>query len=329
MEFRAIQRVVVQALAFAVLVCAGRAYAQAPVQTYPAKPIRLLVPSSPGGGLDILARIITPSLTETLGTSVVVDNRAGASGLIALELAARAAPDGHTMVVFSAGQLIFCALEKTSFDLFRDFAPVSQVSTSPYALAVLQSAPYRSIDGLVAYAKANPGKLNYPSSGTGTLQHLAVELFGFVVGAKFVHVPYKGIGAALPDILAGRMQMTMASLTFLTPHARAKSLRVLAVTSDQRSAVLPEAPTMIEAGVPQFVVSQWVGVLMPARTPPPIIERMQREIRNAVQRPSVAAFLANDGTEAIGSLPRAFAAHMQAEDATWRKVIRQTGVRAE
>jgi tripartite-type tricarboxylate transporter receptor subunit TctC len=298
-------------------------------QSYPNKPIRFLVPTAPGGGLDVIARLVSPSLTESLGKAVVVDNRSGASGAIALELTARAAPDGYTLMIFSAGQVVHAALNKTSYDLYRDFAPVSQISAAPYVLVVHPGLPPKTVSELIAYAKSHPGALNYASSGHATLQHLVTEFFGVTVGVKLVHIPYKGVGAAFPDLLSGRTQMTLSSISALAPQIRSKGLRPLAVTSKQRMAMLPEVPTMIEAGIPGFVVTQWHGVLSAAGTPRPVVERLQREIVNALQRPDVTARLANDGTEAVGSSPQQFAAHMKAERERWGKVIERAGIRAE
>jgi tripartite-type tricarboxylate transporter receptor subunit TctC len=300
--------------------------AAATAADYPTKPIRFLVPTAPGGGLDVIARFIMVPLSESLGKPVVVDNRGGASGAIALETTAHAAPDGYTMIIFSSSQIIYAALNKTSYDLFRGFAPVSQISAAPYALVIYPGLPINSVKELVAYAKANREQLNYGSSGNGTLQHLATELFGSIVGVQFTHIPYKGIGAGFTDMIAGRTQMTMSSLSALAPLIRDKRMRALAVTGAERSAMLPEVPTMIEAGIPGFVVTQWHGTLMPAGTPRPVVERMQREIRKAVQRTDVAQRLSADGTIPIGSSPAEFAAHMKSEDVTWRKVIKQAGV---
>lgn len=315
------------ALAAALILLLGAGIAAA--QSYPARPIRFLVPVVPGGGLDFVARLIGPKLSESLGQTIVVDNRPGASGAIALELAARAAADGHTVMVFSASQVIYSVLNRTSFDLFRDFAPVSQVAAAPYVLAVFPGLPARSMSELVAHAKSNPGKLNYASAGNGSLQHLATELLGVNAGVKLVHIPYKGVGAAFPDLLSGRTHMTLSSITALVPHIRSKVLRPLAVTSERRAAMLPEVPTMIEAGIPGFVVTQWHGTLVPAGTPRPVVERLQREIVKALQQPDVASRLANDGTDAVGSSPQQFAAHLQAEREKWSKVIKQVGIRAE
>jgi tripartite-type tricarboxylate transporter receptor subunit TctC len=305
--------------------CTGIAIAQ----NFPAKPIRVIVPVGAGGGLDAVARLIGAKLAERLGQPIVVDNRPGAGGAIGLDLVARATPDAYTLAVFSSSQVINAALSKTPYDLFRDFAPVSQTAAAPYVLVVHPALPAKSVSELVNYAKANSGKLNYASVGKGTLQHLATELFAVTSGIKLVHVPYKGLGAAFPDLLTNRVQMTMSSITALVPHIRSRALHPLAVTSAQRTSDLPDLPTMVEAGVAGFVVTQWHGMLAPAGTPRQLIERLQREIAIALQQPDVATRLARDSTEPIGSTPKVFAAFLKAEHDKWGRVIKQAGIRAE
>jgi tripartite-type tricarboxylate transporter receptor subunit TctC len=301
--------------------------AAAPAQSYPTRPIRLLVPTAPGGGLDVIARIVAPPLTESLGKSVVVDNRPGASGAIALETTARAAADGHTLMIFSVSQIIQAEMTKAaSYNMFRDFAPVSQVAAAPYVLTVHPQLPPKTVGEFIAYARARPGELNYASSGIATLQQLAMELLGATVGIKFVHVPYKGVGQAFPDLLSGRTQLTMSSVASMANLIRSKGVRPLAVTSTERTKMLPEVPTMIEAGVPGFVVTQWHGLLAPANTPRPVLERLHRDIVKALQQPEVISRLAADGTDGVGSPPQQLAAHMKSEREKWVKVIRQTGI---
>jgi tripartite-type tricarboxylate transporter receptor subunit TctC len=295
-------------------------------QSYPARPIRLLTPNAPGGGLDVIARMITPALTEDLGRAVVVDNRPGASGAIAMETAAHAAPDGYTLAIFSVSQVIYAELNKANYDMFRDFAPVSQVAASPYVLAVSAQLPVSSVSEFIAYAKANPDKLGYATSGVATLQQLATELFASTVGIKLMHVPYKGVGAAFPDLIAGRTPLTISSVASLAGLMRSKLLRPLAVTTTQRTAMLPEVPTMIEAGIPGFVVTQWHGIVAPAGTPRAVVERLHQGIARSLQQPEVIARLAADGTEAVGSSPQQFAAHMKAEREKWIRAIKQAGI---
>ena len=300
--------------------------AVASAQVYPARPIRLLTPIAPGGGLDVIARMIAPALTENLGQSVIVDNRPGASGTIAMDITAHAAPDGYTLVIHSVSQVIYPELNKTNYDMFRDFAPVSQVAAAPYLMAVSLNLPVNSVSELIAYAKANPGKLAYGSSGVSTLQQLATELFASTVGVKLLHVPYKGIGAAFPDMIAGRTPMTISSMASLAGLIRANRLRPLAVTTTQRTAMLPDVPTMIEAGIPGFVVTQWHGIVAPAGTPRPIVDRLYQGIAKSLQHPDVIARIAADGTEGVGSSPQQYKAHMQAERAKWIQAIKQAGI---
>lgn len=318
MQFRLRGLAAVLSLVFAV----GAAFAQ----SYPVRPIRLLTPIAPGGGLDVIARMIAPALTENLGQSVIVDNRPGASGAIAMELTAHAAPDGYTLAIHSVSQLIYPELNKTGYDMFRDFAPVSQVAAAPYLMAVSLQLPVTSVAELIAYAKANPGKLAYGSSGVSTLQQLATELFASIVGIKLLHVPYKGIGAAFPDMIAGRTPMTISSMASLAGLIRANRLRPLAVTTTQRTAMLPDVPTMIEAGIPGFVVTQWHGIVAPAGTPRAVVDRLYQGIAKSLQHPDVIARIAADGTEGVGSSPQQFAAHLKAERTKWIRAIKQAGI---
>ena len=307
------------ALIFATLASAASA------QTYPARPIRMLCPIAPGGGLDVIARSITPALSENLKTSVVVDNRPGASGAIAMEVTARAAPDGYTFVIMSVTALIYPELNKAPYDVVRDFAAVTQVSASPYVLAVHPSLP-GTLAEFLTYAKANPGKLTYGSSGVASLQQLSTELMSSMTGIKLVHIPYKGIGAGFPDLISGRTQLTISSTASMAGLFRSKYLRPLAVTTTQRTPMLPEVPTMAESGLPGFVVTQWHGVLAPAGTPKAVVERVQQGIATVLKAPDVLARLAADGTDAVGSTPTQFTAHMKTERAKWVKAIKDASI---
>lgn len=314
--------------ATAVLVAALTVTAPAcAAQSYPTKPVRLIVASGAGGGLDFVARQVAPPLSEALGQTVVVDNRAGASGSIAAELASQAAPDGHTLILLSASLVVYGAVNKTPYDLFRDFAPVSQVAAAPYILTVHPGLPVKTVKELIAYAKSAPSKLNYSSTGNASLAHLATELFRYSTGTELVHIPYKGVGAALGDMLSGRVQMSFLSVGSVYSHVRAQKLKPIAIASATRAKMAPDLPTMIESGVPGFVVTQWHGMLAPRGTPRPVIERLHREIVKAVQRPEVVSRLALDGTEGIASSPQQFAAHLRSEHERWAKVARQTGLR--
>ncbi len=322
---------VAAALAAALVVAASHGAAQsaaaARAAAYPSKPVRMIVSSGAGGGLDFVARLVATPLTEALGQSVVVDNRAGASGSIAAELASRAAPDGYTLMLLSASLVVYGIVNKTPYDLFRDFDPISQVAASPYLLTVHPALPVKSVADLIAHAKANPSKLNFASTGTASLAHLAGELFAISTATKMVHVPYKGVGAALTDMLSGQIQLSFLSGGSVYSQVRAQRLRALAIASTTRAKMAPELPTMIEAGVPGFVVTQWHGLLAPRGTPRAVIDRLHQEIVKAVHQPEAASRLAQDGTEGIASSPQEFAAHLKSEREQWTKVARQTNIR--
>jgi tripartite-type tricarboxylate transporter receptor subunit TctC len=296
---------------------------------WPTKPIRMTVSSGAGGGLDLVARTVAAPLSEALGQNVVVDNRAGASGSIAAELAAQAAPDGYTLMVLSASLVVYGVVNKTRYDLFRDFDAVSQIAASPYLLTVHPGLPAQSVKDLIAYARANPGKLNFASTGPASLAHLAGELFAMNTGTQLVHVPYKGVGAALPDMLSGRTQMSFLSGGSVMGQIRTQKLKALAVASPTRSKLTPELPTMIESGVPGFIVTQWHGLLAPRGTPRAIIDRLHAEIAKAVKRPEVGSRLALDGTETIASTPKEFAAFLRTERDQWAKVAKAAKIQTQ
>lgn len=315
------------------LICAGLMLAlpaQVPAQDYPTKPVRFIVPLAAGGGMDTVARGLAQKLGESLGQAIVVDNRGGGGGSIGAEMAAAAAPDGYTWIMMSATAVIRPLMyQKTGYDLARDFVPVSQVTAQPYVLTVHPSLPIKSVRELVAYAKANPAKLNYASAGQGSLIHLASELFNSTAGIRTVHVPYKGIGAAYPDLITGHVQMVFASIVSVQPHVRAQRLRALAVSSAQRAKAQPDWPTVAEAGIPGFAVTQWYGVFVPARAPRAVVERLNREIIKAVHEPGLTGRFAADGAEAVGSSRQEFAAHIKAEHVKWSKVIHDTGIKGD
>lgn len=322
---RVLRRTITGAVVAAMSIAAP--YAAAQGAAYPTKPIRMTVSSGAGGGLDFVARQVATPLSEALGQSVVVDNRAGASGSIAAELAAQAAPDGYTLMMLSASLVVYGVVNKTPYDLFRDFDAVSQVAASPYILTVHPSLPVHSVKELIAYAKANPAKLNFASTGPASLAHLSGELFALSTGTKMVHVPYKGVGAALADMLSGQIQLSFLSGGSVYGQVRNQKLRALAIASTTRAKMAPELPTMIEAGVPGFVVTQWHGLMAPRHTPRPVIDRLYREIVKAVHRPEVVSRLALDGTEPIGSSPEEFAKFLSRERDQWAKVAKAANIR--
>ena len=319
------------ALAMLFGVALGGLSPNAPAQSsWPQRPVRLIVPLAAGGGMDTITRALAVKLTERLGQTVVVDNRGGGGGAVGAELAASAPPDGYTLLMMSASGVIRPLMyEGSRYSATRDFTAISQVTTQPYVLTVNPSLPAKSLQELIAYAKANPGKINYASSGQGSIIHLTSELFNRAAGIKAVHVPYKGIGAAYPDILANNVQMVFASIVSVLPHLKAQRLRALAVSGAKRSRSLPDVPTISEAGVKGLAVANWYGLVAPARTPPTLVERLNRDVVHVVHDPDLAQRYAADGAEGVGSTPQQFAAHLKSENEKWGKLIRETGIRGD
>jgi tripartite-type tricarboxylate transporter receptor subunit TctC len=302
-------------------------HAQAP---YPSKPIRLIIPFAPGGGTDLTARAIAIKLTEAWGQTVVPDNRAGANGTIAVDIASKSPPDGYTLTMVSSSHSVNSSLYKNlPYDLVRDLAPITQATSQPYALVVHPSVPAKSVKELVALAKARPDGLTYGSSGLGGLSHLSGALFCSLAGIKLVHVPYKGGNPALNDVIGGQIQMLFSTLLQSDAQLKAGRVRALAVTTKKRSPAAPDLPTMQEAGVAGYEVAGWYGVLAPAKTPRTIIDKLNVEIVRILRSPDVQTRLAADGSEAVGSTPDQFGAHIKAEVAKWRKVIQEAGIKAE
>lgn len=312
------------------LVCvlaAGSAWAQ----EYPTRPIRWIVPFSPGGPSDIIGRIFAQKLADTLGRQVVVDNRGGATGIIACEIAARSAPDGYTILQGSGSTLTVNPTlhAKLPYDPQRDFRLVTQLVATPNVLVVHPSVPARSVKEMVAYAKSQPGKLSFASGGTGTSNHLSSEMLKFYAGLDIVHVPFKGTGPALTSVLGGQVQMMFSNMLPAMPHVRAGRLHGLAVTSAQRSPAAPDIPTVAESGIADFETTSWHGVVVPAGTPEPIVRRLYTELSRIARQPDVADRFASDGTRVVASTPEAFAALVKSETVRWAKVLKAAGIKAE
>ena len=302
----------------------------APAQSYPSKPIRMIVASAPGGGTDLAARVVAQKLAVALGQPVIIDNRAGAAGNIAADIAAKSQPDGYTLIMVSASHAINATLyRKLPYDTLKDFAPVSQVTGSAYVFAVNPSLPVQSFTEFITLAKARKGKLSYASSGNGQAGHLAMELLKTLAGFEALHVPYKGGGPAMLNLIAGQVDAFISSPPAAVPQVKAGKVRALAVTSLKRSDLLPDVPTIAESGFPQYEVNGWNGLLAPAGTPAVIVNRLQSEVAAALKQPDVRERMASNGLDAVGSTPAQYSALIQAEIGKWAKVVKQSGATAE
>ena len=311
---------------FALLITGGVA-AQ---PTYPEKPIRMVVGFPPGGAPDIVARVLSQKLSEALGKPIVVDNAAGASGNIATERVAKAAPDGYTLGLLTNGQLVINpSLYKLAFDPLKDFSPVSQVAVSPNMLVVHNAVPAKNVQELIRLARGRPGELTFASGGSGSSPHMAAELLKSVAGLDIRHIPYKGTPAAIPDLLGERVSMMFSPIAVVLPLVREGKLRALAVTSLRRSSTAPELPTIAESGYPGFEYSLWYGLLAPAKAPAAIVGRLHHETVKALALPDLRAKLADLGGEAIGNSPDEFGAIIKSEIPKWAKVIKDAGIKPE
>jgi len=308
--------------------CAAAAQAIAQSDNYPTRPIRFIAANAPGGGLDITARAITPKLTAVLGQQVIVDNRAGAAGSVASEIVAKSAPDGYTIMVGSIGGLaVNTHLYKgLGYDPLRDLAAITWAVSGSNVLVVHPSVPAKSVQELIGLAKAQPGKLSYGSSGAGNAGHLAGELFKGMAGINMVHIPYKGGAPAMIDLLAGQIHLIFSSAPTAVPQVKNGKIRGLAVTTSKRSVVLPDLPTVSEAGLPGFEADNWYGVVTTMKTPRPIIDRLNTEIVRALHAPDVKQLLLTQGLEVRTSTPQEFGAYIKSEYEKWGKVIRTAGI---
>ena len=298
-------------------------------QAFPTKPIRLVVPQPPGGGNDTIARMIGQKLAVALKQQVTVDNRAGAGGLIGAEIAAKAAPDGYTLLLGNVAVLAIIpnVQKKPPYDPLRDYAPISLIASAPLLVVVHPSLPVASIKQLIALAKAKPGQLNYASNGVGSSTHLATEMFKMMTKTNLVHVPYKGLGPATTDLLSGQVQLMFSSAVAMMPHVKAARLRAIAMTGAKRSAAIPGIPTVAEAGIPDYESGSWYGILAPAGTSRANIDLLTQEIAAATRSPEITHQLAAEAVLPIGSSPAEFAAHIQKEFTRIGQVIRSSGAK--
>ncbi|MDB5752446.1 MAG: hypothetical protein JWP65_2867 [Ramlibacter sp.] len=294
---------------------------------YPSKPINLIVPFSAGGTTDILARIVGEAIKKELGQPVIVDNRAGAGGNIGGALAAKAAPDGYTLFMGTVGTHAINAslYKKMPFDHVKDFAPLTRVAMVPNLLVAHPSRPYKNVRELIAYARANPGKVNFGSSGNGSSIHLSGELFNTLAKVDMIHVPYKGSAPAVTDLVGGQIDLMFDNMPSAIQHVRSGRLKALAVTTAKRSPELPDVPTIAEAGVPGYEATSWFGMFAPAATPAPIVARLNAALVKALADPEVKKKFAEQGAEALGETPAQFASFIRAETAKWSQVVKASG----
>lgn len=314
-------------LSFLFFTWAQPVHAQGVAGGYPARPVRVIVGFAPGGATDLVARQFAQKVGESLGRPFVVENRPGGGGVIANMLVKNAAADGYTLLAVSGTFSITPAISKSlAYDALKDFAPISLVNQAPFVVVVHPSLPARTIGELVALARAQPGKLDYGSAGQGSNVQLAVELFNTLAGVKMTHVPYKGTGQALIDLMAGQVQLTIANILSGLPYAKAGKLRALAVTSEKRAKAMPELPAVSET-VPGYAVASWNGWLAHAATPPEIIAKLNAELVKAARAPDISERMTATGGEALGSTPEEFGRHLATEVSRWRKVVQQANIR--
>jgi tripartite-type tricarboxylate transporter receptor subunit TctC len=320
-------KILVTAVMAGLACCAGIASAQA----YPAKPIRMVVPFPPGGGIDTVARIISPRLSDSLGQPIVIDNRSGgAGGTVGTEFVAKAAADGYTLLATFASHAMNAALyTRLGFDTLNDFAPITLIATVPNILVVNPSLPVTTVKELIALAKKRPGEILYASVGSGTPAHLSAELFNSMAGTRMTHVAYKGAAPSMVALISGETQLTFTTVLVALPHVQSGRLRAIAVASLKRSAVMTDVPTIDESGLRGYESTAWYGLLAPAKTPAPIVGQLNRETIKVLQAPETRASFLKLGAEPVGNAPDHFAEIIKAEIEKWRKVVQATGAKAD
>jgi tripartite-type tricarboxylate transporter receptor subunit TctC len=312
------------------LLTLGHILTVAAQEAYPSRPLRFILPFPPGGGTDILGRLIAERLSANLGQPVVIENRGGAGGNVGASEAARAAPDGYTIVLAAPSLAISPSLySKLNYDPVKDFAPVSLVATVPNVMITHPSVAAQTLQDFIALARSHPGAMNFGSGGSGTSNHLAGELFSIVTGTKLVHVPYKGVNLAMNDVLSGQVHLVVIGIPAAAPHIKSGRLRALALIAPQRAPALPEVPTVAEAGLADFEVTTWYGVLAPAGTPRPIVARLNGELVKIMHAAEMKERLAGMATDALTSTPEEFAAYLKQEIAKWGDVVRRAGLKAD
>ena len=314
----------------AVLACAALATPAFAQPAYPSKPVRIISIFAPGGGNDVICRLVAQQLTERLKQQVIVENRVGANGIVGTEAVARAAPDGYTFTLIPSGHTVNASMyKKLPFDSLKDFTPITLAGSGPLVLAVHPSLPVKNVRDLIALAKSRPGQLTYVSSGIGASGHLAGALFDTMTGTKMEHIPYKGMSLAVSDLMGGQVSMTFGTSLSVIPHVRTGRLRALAVTGAQRSPALPGLPTIAESGVLGYEAGLWYGFVGPARMPPEIVQRLNAEIVAILAQPDTREKLASQGLDARSSTPDEFARVLAADIVRWAEVVQKLGLRAE
>lgn len=318
-------RLFVTAISIALLTATAQT---ASAQVYPTKLIRIVTTAAAGGGQDFVARLVAQLLSPRLGQTIIVENRVGATGAIGIEFVAKAPPDGYTLLLGAAGPLTAspALVAKLPFDTLRDFAPITVVASSPFTVSLHPSVPAKSLKELLALAKAKPGALNFGSAGTGSSPHLAAELLKWMAGINMTHIPYKSLAPAITDLLGGQIDMVIADVNLVLPHVNAGKLRVLAVTSPARSSVMPEVPTVSEAGIRGYAAGTWYGVLAPAGTSPEIVQRLHGEIVNILGTSSMRGRLSTQGSEPVGNTPEQFTALLRSDIEKWRKLVKTANI---
>ena len=316
-------------IAWSVAALLGSPAAQS--QTYPAKPVRVIVPFSPGGGTDIVARIVSQKLTDKFGTPVLVDNRVGAAGAVGAEIVVRSAPDGHTLLVGSTSEIGIgpSLYSKLPYDVLRDLVAVTPLAATPMILVVHPSMPVKTAKELVALALARPGQINYGSAGAGSGAHMSTELFRYLTKADIVHVPYKGVGPAITDVVGGQVQILFTTVPSVTAFMKAGRLKALAVTSAERAPSIPEVPTMAESGVPGYEVEYWYGFFAPAATPKDILARIHAATTEVLRLPDVIANFARQGVQPVIKTQERFAAFVKADIEKWAVVVKASGTKVD
>ena len=303
--------------------------ASAPAQEFPTKPVRIIVPFAPGGLNDVVGRMIAQHLTERFGRQVIVENRTGAGGVVGTELVANSPKDGHTLLIVSIAHAVNPWLYKLNYDPSKSFAPIAPILSSQNALAVNLDMPVKSVKDLLALAKQQPGKIQYASGGVGGSLHLAMELFKITAGVDLLHVPFRGAGPAVIDVIGGHTKAINATISTLSPHIRGGKLRAIGVSGTKRSAVMPDVPTIEEGGVPGYDAGNWIGLAAPAGTPDAIVARLHKEISGMLDLPDIQKQIASDGSEIMRMSPAEFAAYMDNEMAKWGRVVKTAGITAQ